>query len=99
MVKKVELVNNKRRTEILVIKGPYKHVRHPLYLAVVTLIFGLWIILDYSFLLFSAIFLLLWFNFVVIPFEEKELQAMFREQYEQYSNEVPKIIPFTKRKK
>jgi protein-S-isoprenylcysteine O-methyltransferase Ste14 len=41
----------------------------------------------------------LWFNFVVASFEEKELKAIFGEQYDQYSKEVPKIIPFTKRRK
>lgn len=87
------------RTETLVIQGPYKHVRHPLYFDVVVLMVGLWLLLDYSFLLLSAILLLLWFNYVVAPFEEKELKAIFGEQYKRYSNEVPRIIPFTKRKK
>ena len=87
------------RTETLVVQGPYKHVRHPLYFDVVVLMVGWWLLLDYSFLLLSAVFLLLWFNYVVAPFEEKELRAIFGEQYEQYSNEVPRIIPFTKRRK
>ena len=87
------------RTEPLVIQGPYLYLRHPLYLGVVLLALGWWLVLDYSFLLFSAIFLLLWFNFVVAHFEEKELRAMFGEQYEQYSKEVPRMIPFTKRHK
>jgi protein-S-isoprenylcysteine O-methyltransferase Ste14 len=86
------------RTETLVIQGPYKHVRHPLYFDVVVLMVGWWLLLDYSFLLLSAILLLLWFNYVVAPFEEKELKAIFGEQYERYSNEVPRIIPFTKRR-
>jgi len=60
---------------------------------------GWGLLLDYTFLLLSAIFMFLWFNFVVAPFEERELIAMFGEEYEQYSNEVPRMIPFTKRKK
>jgi protein-S-isoprenylcysteine O-methyltransferase Ste14 len=87
------------RTETLVVQGPYKHVRHPLYFDVVILMVGWWLLLDYSFLLLSAIFLLFWFNYVVAPFEEKELKAIFGEQYAQYSNEVPRIIPLTKRRK
>jgi len=87
------------RTETLVVQGPYRHVRHPLYFDVVVLMIGWWLLLDYSFLLLSAILLLLWFNFVVAPFEEKELKAIFGEQYERYSKEVPRIIPFTKRRK
>lgn len=97
--KRVRLEDPVERTESFVINGPYRYVRHPLYLCVVILVLGWWLLLDYSFLVFSATFLLLWFNFVVIPFEEEELRAIFREQYEQYSKEVPKMIPFTKRAK
>lgn len=92
------LQNLSGRTEPLITKGPYRYVRHPLYLGVVLFILGLFLILDYSFLLISAILLLLWFNFVVTSFEEKELKAIFGEQYDQYSKETPKIIPFTKRR-
>jgi protein-S-isoprenylcysteine O-methyltransferase Ste14 len=87
------------RTETLVVQGPYKYARHPLYFDVVVLMVGWWLLLDYSFLLLSAILLLLWFNYVVAPFEEKELKAIFGEQYERYSNEVPRILPFTRRRK
>ena len=87
------------RTEPLVIEGPYRYVRHPLYFGVVVIVIGWWLLLDYSFLLVSAILLLLWFNFVVARFEEEELRAMFGERYEEYAKEVPRIIPFIKRGK
>jgi protein-S-isoprenylcysteine O-methyltransferase Ste14 len=98
-ISRVPFDDSSGRTETLVVQGPYKHVRHPLYFDVVVLMVGWWLLLDYSFLLLSAIILLLWFNFVVAPFEEKELKAIFGEQYERYSKEVPRIIPFTKRRK
>lgn len=85
------------RTEPLVIEGPSKYVRHPLYFAVVILVLGWWLLLDVTFLLLSTVPLLLWFNFVVAPFEEEELRAIFGEQYERYTEEVPRMIPFTKR--
>jgi protein-S-isoprenylcysteine O-methyltransferase Ste14 len=86
------------RTEPLIVQGPYRYVRHPLYFGVILFVLGLFLLLDYSFLLVSAIILLLWFNFVVASFEEKELKAIFGKQYNQYSKEVPKIIPFIKRR-
>jgi len=97
--RRVRLEDRSRRTEPLVVKGPYGYVRHPLYSGVVLLVLGWWLLLDYSFLLVSAIFLLLWFNFVVAPFEEEELRAIFGDDYERYAKQVPKIIPFTKRHK
>ena len=75
--RRVRLEDRSRRTEPLVVKGPYGYVRHPLYSGVVLLVLGWWLLLDYSFLLVSAIFLLLWFNFVVAPFEEEELRAIW----------------------
>lgn len=84
------------RTETLIVVGPYKYVRHPLYFGVVLLVLGWWLLLDYRFLLFSAVLLLIWFNFVVTAFEEKELRAIFGQEYAQYSRDVPKLIPFIK---
>ncbi len=95
--RRTRLEDQAGRTETFVIIGPYRYVRHPLYLGVVVLVLGWWLLLDYSFLVFSAAFLLLWFNFVVAPFEEEELRAIFGEQYAEYSNKVPRMIPFTKR--
>jgi protein-S-isoprenylcysteine O-methyltransferase Ste14 len=83
------------RTESLVVKGPYRYVRHPLYFDVLVLLLGWWLLLDYSFLLISDLLLLPWFNFVVASFEEKELRAIFGADYEEYAKRVPKIIPFT----
>jgi protein-S-isoprenylcysteine O-methyltransferase Ste14 len=95
--RRVRLEERLCRTELLVVKGPYRYVRHPLYSGVVLLVVGWWLLLDYSFLLVSTI-LLLWFNFAVAPFEEKELKAIFGEDYERYAKEVPKIIPLPKRR-
>ena len=52
-----------------------------------------------AFVLIGAVVLLLFFRLVLIPFEERELRALFGEQYRKYSDEVPMLIPFTKRKR
>jgi protein-S-isoprenylcysteine O-methyltransferase Ste14 len=95
-VRGVPLANQSERKEPLIIMGPYKYVRHPLYLGVFLLAVGGWMLLDYSFMLFGAFFILLWFRFVVIPFEEKELVAIFGLQYEHYIKGVSRIIPLPK---
>ena len=84
------------RTEPLILQGPQRHVRHPLYFAVVVLLFGWWLVLAYTFLLFMAFFFFLWFNLVVIRFEEKELRALYGEQYETYAKTVPRFFPSLK---
>jgi protein-S-isoprenylcysteine O-methyltransferase Ste14 len=98
-VQRTPLRKQSGRTEPLIIIGPHKHIRHPIYFSVVLLILGWWILLDYNFLFLTALFQFLWFRFVVIPFEERELIAIFGNQYESYMREVPSLIPFTKRRK
>jgi protein-S-isoprenylcysteine O-methyltransferase Ste14 len=94
---KAPLEERQVRTEPLVVSGPYRYVRHPLYSGVLLLLLGWWLLLDYTFLGASIPFLLLWFNFVVGPFEEKELRAIFGDAYEQYAKNVPRIIPLLQR--
>ena len=95
--RRMHLEERASRTESLVVRGPYKYVRHPLYSDVVLLLLGWWLLLDYSFLLISALLLLLWFTFVVTRFEERELRAIFGNDYEEYASRVPRIVPFTSR--
>ena len=86
------------RTEPMILQGPQRHVRHPLYFAVVVLFLGWWLVLDYTFLLFMALLFFLWFTVVVIRFEEQELRALFGEEYEAYARAVPMILPSLRRR-
>jgi protein-S-isoprenylcysteine O-methyltransferase Ste14 len=82
------------RSEPLIVAGPQRLVRHPMYLAVVLLWLGWWLTLDYTLLLFVALFFCLWFNLVVIPFEERELRALCGNRYEEYARSVPRFFPW-----
>jgi steroid 5-alpha reductase family enzyme len=84
------------RTEPLIVDGPQKYVRHPLYLAAVTTFFGWALITNSMSSLIGVAFMILWFMLVQIPFEERELRALFGDQYVRYSNEVSMLIPFSK---
>lgn len=86
------------RTEPLVVAGPQRYVRNPLYLGVVVMAFGWALLGAYTYVLIGAVAMLLWFVLVLIPFEERELGVLFGEQYERYASEVPMLIPFTKRR-
>ena len=87
------------RTEQLVVIGPQKYVRHPLYFGVIVMTFGWALLGGATFVLVGAVGLILWFWLILIPFEEKELKALFGEQYLRYMEDVPMLIPFTKRKR
>ncbi len=87
------------RSEPLVVAGPQKYVRHPLYLGVIVMVFGWAFYGGYTFVLVGAVGVLLWFWLVLIPFEEREMKALFGEEYADYVASVPMLIPFTKRKR
>ena len=87
------------RTEPLVLAGPQRYVRHPLYFGVIIIVLGFALLSTYAFVLIATVIILLWFRFVMIPFEERELCALFGDQYRKYMHETPMLIAFTKRKR
>jgi protein-S-isoprenylcysteine O-methyltransferase Ste14 len=86
------------RTEPLVVQGPQKIVRNPLYLAAIAVFLGWDLANGAVSSLLGVLFLIAWLRIVQIPFEEKELRAIFGEQFVRYSASVPMLIPFTNRK-
>jgi protein-S-isoprenylcysteine O-methyltransferase Ste14 len=86
------------RTESLIIEGPQKYVRHPLYLGAVLLFLGWGLLTGSGVDLIATLFILLWFLLVQIPFEEKEMRALFGERYAEYTRDTPVLVPFTRRK-
>ena len=93
LLRRVELKQSLGRKEHLVVRGPYKLVRHPMYLAVLLSIVGWGLLLDFAFVLLAAPLALLWFNFVVMPYEERELVALFGRDYEEYMKRVRRFLP------
>ena len=87
------------RTEPLVVSGPQKYTRNPLYFGIVVMMFGWALYGEYTFVFVATIVLLIWFGLILIPFEERELHVLFGEQWGRYAQETPMLIPFTKRKK
>ena len=82
------------RTEPFVAVGPYRYTRNPLYLGVLAVIGGLGLLLDSVLLLLWTATLLDCYWFVLIPFEEKELAALFGATYADYRRHVPRLVPY-----
>ena len=77
----------------LVVRGPYRYVRNPMYLAVTTIVLG-------EVLLTCSVALLtywaIWFavvNLLVIGYEEPTLRRQFGASYERYTQTVGRWIP------
>lgn len=82
-----------RRTDALVVNGPYRFVRHPLYAAVLCLSLGLVCLLQ------SAIYLAIFGVYValigcLIPREEAGLASAYGDAYVAYRHTVKAVVPF-----
>lgn len=76
-------------TERLVVGGLYRHVRNPMYLAVLAAIAGQVLILDRVSLLSYAAVVAVAFVVFVRLYEEPTLRATFGDAYETYRRAVP----------
>jgi protein-S-isoprenylcysteine O-methyltransferase Ste14 len=73
----------------LVVGGPYRYVRNPIYLALVAAILGQAMLLWRSNLLWYAGFLALFLVAFVYGYEQPTLRAQFGARYEEYRRAVP----------
>lgn len=77
----------------LVITGPYRYVRNPIYVGVALIYmgyflwFGYWAILIYSALAFIGV------HAFVVLYEEPTLKRKFGASYEEYLERVPRWVP------
>ena len=80
-------------TRRLVVKGSYRYVRNPMYVAVTSLILGQALLLGNLHLLAYAVFPLLMAHLWVVTYEEPTLRRTFGAEYQTYCAHVPRWIP------
>jgi protein-S-isoprenylcysteine O-methyltransferase Ste14 len=80
-------------TAHLVVLGPYRHVRNPMYLAVLAIIlgqailFGSWGALVYAGIVLLAVVLF------VLGYEQPTLELEYGDEYREYRRNVPAWVP------
>ncbi len=81
----------------LVIRGPYRYTRNPMYFGGAAILLG-WTI-GYGSLAVLAAFLLFVAatNLAIVPWEERSLERAFGDRYRQYREDVPCWIPRPRR--
>jgi len=91
-IKNVNITPTVKQNSELITSGPYRIIRHPMYIA--QLIAVLPLVIDYfSWYRLTAILLLLVTLLIKIGYEEKQLIAHFPE-YEEYKKKSSRLIPF-----
>jgi protein-S-isoprenylcysteine O-methyltransferase Ste14 len=85
-------VNPTEPTTILVVEGPFKFTRNPLYLSLTLFYAGVAILMNalWAMLMLPAVLFLV--NRGVIEREERYLERKFGEQYTQYKERVRRWI-------
>ncbi len=80
-------------TKILVVKGLHRFVRNPMYLGVALVIAGqAWLFHSLHIAIYLVCFWLIAHLFVLF-YEEPTLRRQFGEEYERYSERVPRWMP------
>lgn len=80
-------------TERLVVTGAYRHVRNPMYVAIVCLILGQEALFASPALLGYAVLVWAGFHAFVLSYEEPMLRRRFPQEYAAYFTAVPRWIP------
>jgi len=80
-------------TRSLVVTGLYRHVRNPMYVAVVSVIVGQGLLLGNVAVLEYGAIVWLGFHLFVLAYEGPTLRARFGAEYERYCAGVPRWIP------
>lgn len=80
-------------TRYLVITGMYRHVRNPMYIAVVATIFGQALLFGNVALLEYGALVWVLFHLFVLTYEEPTLRSTFGAEYDSFCAQVPRWIP------
>ena len=79
-------------TTALVVSGPFRHSRNPLYLALALDFLGLTLIVNSLWGIFALVPVLIVMHYGVILREERYLEAKFGESYRQYCSTVRRYL-------
>jgi protein-S-isoprenylcysteine O-methyltransferase Ste14 len=78
----------------LIVEGPYRYVRHPVYFRGLLEILGIVLFLNAYWTLLWALPLRYFAFYLRIRLEEHALISYFGEQYSSYCMQTPALLPF-----
>lgn len=85
-------VQTRQPTKALVVAGPYRFSRNPIYVAMIVLLLGAGVIIDSAWIVALAVPFALVLRYGVIAREERYLEAKFGEAYRAYRARVRRWI-------
>ncbi len=87
-----EVIPVSKKNSVLVVSGPFKFTRNPMYLGMLVAMTGLAIVIGTVSVLVSVIVYFLFVNFISIPYEEAKMERQFGDDYRAYKRRVRRWI-------
>ena len=81
-----------RKSSTLIMKGPYRFSRNPMYVGLTIAYLGEAGILKQAWPILFLLFVVIYLNWIVIPVEEARLTEVFGAEYDQYRARVRRWI-------
>jgi protein-S-isoprenylcysteine O-methyltransferase Ste14 len=78
----------------LIVSGPYRVIRHPIYTSMLCLLFGTGFMVTPLWLLLPAVIVFVIGTEIRIRIEDQLLSSRFAERFREYKLSVPAYIPF-----
>ncbi|MGA2261469.1 MAG: isoprenylcysteine carboxylmethyltransferase family protein, partial [Acidobacteriota bacterium] len=78
----------------LIVDGPFRFVRHPIYLGMLGLMVATGLAVSYFYLVILAILIAVAGTMIRVHFEEKLLREAFGFEFDAYRRKVPAFIPW-----
>ena len=92
MRKNKTAISFKNPTTKFIVEGSFRFTRNPLYLSLLLVMVSIVVMTNSAWHLIALVGLFLFFNFWVVPYEEKYLEKSFGEEYIQYKNGVRRWV-------
>ena len=87
-----EVVPASKKNSALVISGPFKFTRNPMYLGILIAMIGLAMVIGSLSAYAAVIVYFLFVNFVSIPYEEEKMERQFGDAFRDYKSRVRRWI-------
>lgn len=88
---KTPIIPGKKPT-FVVVRGPYKFTRNPMYLSVTVILFGISFYIGNILSFAAPLIFFLMMSYVFVPFEERLLEELFGKKYIEYKKKVRRWI-------
>ena len=76
----------------LVVKGVYKYTRNPMYISVLLILLGYFIVFGQLLLLLNLSIMAIFFHLFITRYEEPTLKKKFGDNYTEYCKQVPRWL-------